>query len=185
MRLGHRRIAIAANDTDDGDHLDRLEAYRQTLQKCGIYDKSLEFRVPAHRLDGAQLLRKMMSLDGPTDGSVHHRSAHGGRGNQRGPQARTASVPDEFSILGFDDTESRYMVYPIMTAVCQDSRESGRVAYELLLSLCSIAREEWEASEPRRVVGKAWFEINHTTGRAPKQPSRVLPSGQRLEPAVD
>ena len=184
ISLGHRRIAIAANDTDDGDHLDRLEAYRQTLQKSGIYDKSLEFRVPAHRLDGAQLLRKMMTLtDPPTAVFITDPLTAAGATNEA--HKLGLRVPDEFSILGFDDTESRYMVYPIMTAVCQDSRESGRVAYELLLNLCRIAREEWEASEPRRVVGKAWFEINHTTGRAPKQPSRVLPSGQRWEPALD
>src|SRR5205807_1776174 len=56
ISLGHRRIAFAANDTDDGDHIDRLEAYRHTLSKHGILDPKLEFRVPAHRLDGAQLL---------------------------------------------------------------------------------------------------------------------------------
>jgi hypothetical protein len=93
-------------------------------------------------------------------------------------------VPEEFSILGFDDTESRYMVYPTMTAVCQDARASGRAAYELLLGLCRMPRDEWDATEPRCVLGKAWFEVNHTTGRVPKHPSRVLPSGQRIETAV-
>ena len=180
ISLGHRRIAIAANDTDDGDHLDRLEAYRQTLQKCGIYDKSLEFRVPAHRLDGAQLLRKMMSLTGPPT-AVFITDPLTAAGAINEAHKLGLRIPDEFSILGFDDTESRYVVYPTMTAVCQDSCESGRAAYELLLSLCSIPREKWAASEPRIVLGKAWFEINHTTGRAPKQASRVLPSGQRLE----
>ena len=62
ISLGHRRIAFAANDTDDGDHIDRLEAYRRTMSEHGINDPQLEFRVPAHRLDGAQLMRKMMSI---------------------------------------------------------------------------------------------------------------------------
>ena len=65
VSLGHKRIAFAANETDDGDHIDRLEAYRQTLRARGLYDEQLEFRVPAHRLDGAQLMRKMMSLSTP------------------------------------------------------------------------------------------------------------------------
>jgi DNA-binding LacI/PurR family transcriptional regulator len=184
ISLGHRRIAIAANDTDDGDHLDRLEAYRQTLQKRGVYDKNLEFRVPAHRLDGAQLMRKMMSLTAPPT-AVFITDPLTAAGAINEAHEFGLQLPDEFSILGFDDTESRYTVYPTMTAVCQDSRESGRAAYEILLSLCTISREEFEATKPRSVVGKAWFEINHSTGRAPKQPSRVLPSGQRLDPSID
>ena len=84
ISLGHKRIAIAANETDDGDHLDRLEAYRQTLRNCNSYDAQLEFRVPAHRLDGAQLLRKMMSLGVPADGRFHRRPADRERGDQRG-----------------------------------------------------------------------------------------------------
>jgi DNA-binding LacI/PurR family transcriptional regulator len=183
VALGHRRIAIAANDTDDGDHLDRLEAYRQTLERFGIYDKSLEFRVPAHRLDGAQLLRKMISLGAPPT-AVFITDPLTAAGAINEAHKLGLRIPDEFSIIGFDDTESRYMVYPTMTAVCQDSRESGRAAYELLLSLCNMPREEWESSEPRRALGNAWFEINHTTGRVPKQASRVLPSGQRLEMIV-
>ena len=31
ISLGHKRIAFAANDIDDGDHLDRFEAYREAL----------------------------------------------------------------------------------------------------------------------------------------------------------
>jgi DNA-binding LacI/PurR family transcriptional regulator len=184
ISLGHRRIAIATNDTDDGDHLDRLEAYRQTLQNGGIYDKSLEFRVPAHRLDGAQLLRKMMSLtEPPTAVFITDPLTAAGAINEAHKVG--LRVPDEFSIIGFDDTESRYMTYPSMTAVCQDSREAGRAAFQLLLSLCSMPREMWEASEPRLVLGNAWYEINHTSGRVPRQVSRVLPSGQRLELAVE
>ena len=121
--------------------------------------------MPAHRLDGAQLLRKMMSLSAPPT-AVFITDPLTAAGAINEAHKLGLQIPDEFSILGFDDTESRYMVYPTMTAVCQDSRESGRVAYELLISLCRIPREEWEASEPRRVVGNAWFEINHSTGRA-------------------
>jgi DNA-binding LacI/PurR family transcriptional regulator len=184
ISLGHRRVAIAANDTDDGDHLDRLAAYRQTLLQSGIYDKNLEFRVPAHRLDGAQLLRKMMSLSSPPT-AVFITDPLTAAGAINEAHKLGLKIPDEFSILGFDDTESRYVVDPTMTAVCQDSRESGRAAYELLLGLCNIPREKWEASEPRIVLGKAWFEINHTTGMAPRQASRVLPSGQRLAAVID
>jgi DNA-binding LacI/PurR family transcriptional regulator len=179
ISLGHRRIAIAANDTDDGDHLDRLEAYRQTLQAAGFYDQNLEFRVPAHRLDGAQLLRRMMSLISPPT-AVFITDPLTAAGVLNEAHKLGLRIPDELSVLGFDDTDSRYMVFPTMTAVCQDSRELGRCAFELTLNLGSSPPDERKATGPRSVLGKAWLEINHTTGRAPAQATRVLPSGQRL-----
>ncbi len=176
LSLGHRRIAFAANDTDDGDHLDRLEAYRQALKSRGFYDEQLEFRVPAHRLDGAQLMRRVMSLSAPptaifiadpliSDGAIIEAHKIG------------LKIPDELSILGFDDTDMRRAVFPTMTAVCQDSRELGRLAYELLIRHCAMQPEDRETA----VLGSAWLEINHSTGRAPARAIRVLPSGERLE----
>lgn len=176
VSLGHKRIAFAANDTDDGDHLDRLESYRETLQSRGLYDPQLEFRVPAHRLDGAQLMRKMMSLSNPptavfiadpliADGAINEAHKIG------------LSIPDELSIVGFDDTDTRHAVFPTMTAVCQDSRQLGRTAFELLLRHCALPPEAREKAES----GSAWLEINHSTGRAPARPIRVLPNGVRLE----
>jgi LacI family transcriptional regulator, galactose operon repressor len=176
ISLGHRRIAFAANDTDDGDHLDRLEAYRQTLISRNLYDEQLEFRVPAHRLDGAQLMRKMMSLTAPptavfiadpliADGAINEAHKIGLR------------IPEELSILGFDDTETRRAVFPTMTAVCQDSRALGHLAFELLIRHCRLQPSERETE----VLGSAWLEINHSTGRAPARAIRVLPNGERLE----
>jgi len=176
ISLGHRRIAIAANDTDDGDHLDRLEAYRAVLQEAGCYDEQLEFRVPAHRLDGAQLLRKVMSLPLPPT-AVFIADPLTAAGAVVEAHKMGLRIPDELSILGFDDADARYMVYPAMTAICQDSQELGRRAYDEVLRQA--------ASQPndrvQSALGKAWLEINHTTGRAPARPIRVLPNGQRLE----
>lgn len=175
VSLGHQRIAFAANDIDDGDHLDRLEAYRETLKTHDLYDARFEFRVPAHRLDGAQMMRKMMGLSTPptavfvadpliADGAINEAHNIG------------LKIPEELSILGFDDADARHAVYPAMTAVCQDSRELGRKAYDLLVRNSSSVPRNDETLP----LGKAWLEINHSTGRAPAQPIRVLPDGTRL-----
>jgi LacI family transcriptional regulator len=172
--LGHRRIAFAANDTDDGDHLDRLEAYREVLTSQGCYDAQLEFRVPAHRLDGAQLMRKMLSLAAPPT-AVFIADPLTACGAINEAHKLGLRVPEEMSILGFDDSDSRFSVVPAMTAICQDSRELGRMAFELLMQCCE------EPEKPRSPdLGKAWLEINHTTAKAPGQPVRILPNGERL-----
>ena len=65
-----------------------------------------------------------------------------------------------------------------MSAVCQDSRELGRSAYELLLQLC-----EGSAIAPQEGLGKAWLEINHSTGQVLVEPVRIMPNGERLSVA--
>jgi DNA-binding LacI/PurR family transcriptional regulator len=183
LALGHRRIAFASNDVDDGDHLDRLDAYRSVLQTHGLHDPQLEFHVPAHRSDGAQLIRKILSLTAPptalfiadpltADGVIHETHRMGVR------------IPDELSIVGFDDGDSRFAVYPTMTAVCQDAERLGRLTLELLWQRLATPPAERESVPARRQsVGSAWLEINHTTGWAPRRPVRILPNGSRMEPA--
>ena len=34
-------------------------------------------------------------------------------------------IPQDVSIVGFDDTDSRSNVFPTMSAVCQDTRQLG------------------------------------------------------------
>jgi DNA-binding LacI/PurR family transcriptional regulator len=174
ISLGHRRIAFAANDTDDGDHLDRLEAYRKTMAEHGISDPQLEFRVPAHRLDGAQLMRKIMSLNAPPT-AIFIADPLTACGAINEGRKLGLCIPEEMSILGFDDTDSRFSVAPTMTAICQDSRELGRLAFELLVQRC-----EGIDGEVPGELGKAWLEINHTTARVPSNPVRIMPNGERL-----
>jgi hypothetical protein len=85
-------------------------------------------------------------------------------------------VPEEMSILGFDDTDTRFSVVPAMTAICQDSRDLGRQAYELLIQLCESIEEDRQVDG----LGLAWLEINHTTARVPAAPIRIMPNGERL-----
>lgn len=179
VSLGHQRIAFAVNDIEDGDHLDRLEAYRETLRDHGIYDPSLEFRVPAHQLDGAQLIRKMMSLVSPPT-AVYFADPFIAEGAIKETHRIGLEIPGEFSILGFDDADARHTVFPAMTAICQDARLLGRLAFEVLVRHCAEKPTQRKAVVP----GSAWLEINHTTGRAPNRAVRVLPNGDRMEPAI-
>lgn len=177
VSLGHKRIAFAANDTDDGDHLDRLKAYRESLDDHGLLDEQLVFRIPAQRLSGTQLMRKVMSLKSPPS-AIFIADPLIAEGAINEAHKLGIGIPGDLSILGFDDTDIRYAVYPTMTAICQDSRELGKAAFELLLRRCGDRATNGESV----VLGHAWLEINHTAGQPPAQPIRILPSGDRLQP---
>jgi LacI family transcriptional regulator, galactose operon repressor len=177
VSLGHKRIAFAANDIDDGDHLDRFEAYRESLVNHGLFEEQLVFRIPAHRSDGAQLMRKVLSHPHPptaifiadplvAEGAINESHRVG------------VDIPKDISILGFDDTDMRAAIYPVMTAICQDSCELGKRAFELLVR--RILKRS--AKDDSIVLGDAWLEINHTTGWARSKSVRILPNGDRLQP---
>ena len=176
VSLGHERIAFASNKFEDGDHADRYRGYREALQESGIqFDPNLIYRVPAHRPDGALLLRTLMSAPVPptavfmTDPSV-------AVGLLIEAQNMRIEVPKDLSVIGFDDRDSREYVSPKMTAICQNAIQLGQEAFTRLADLVKSGNRKIEKS----AVGGTWFELNQTTAPPPAESVRVLPDGTRL-----
>jgi LacI family transcriptional regulator len=63
-------------------------------------------------------------------------------GAMRAAQARDLTVPDELSVVGFDDTEEAAIVTPALTTVRQPLAEMGRMAVSLLTRLLEQQRVE-------------------------------------------
>jgi DNA-binding LacI/PurR family transcriptional regulator len=175
ISLGHQRIAFSASESDDGDHCDRFAAYCDALRRAGLYDEDLVCRVPPHRLDGAQLLRKLMAMVTPPT-AILIGDPHIAVGVVNEAHQLRINLPTELSIVGFDDNDTRSSLFPRMTAVCQDSRMLGQLAFATLLRI--LGGEATPLSPAPHHA--AWLEINSTTGPAPKVQSRVLTNGVRL-----
>lgn len=158
--LGHRRIAICINIIDDSDHADRLAGYRQAMNDRGIeIDPRLVLRVPANRDGGAQLIRRMLTMpDRPTALFLTDPMTVVGAMNEA--RKIGVHVPDEVSIVGFDDAEMRYSLYPELTAVCQDAVALGR---ESFASLSVMLEKQDEAMPVIRKALRTWLEIHHST----------------------
>jgi DNA-binding LacI/PurR family transcriptional regulator len=177
LSLGHERVAFAACEREDGDHGDRYDAYRSALESRGLLHANLVERIPPHRLDGAKLVRNLMGMpDRPTAVFIADPLVAVGAINEAHNMG--VKIPDELSIIGFDDTDMRGLVYPRMTSVCQDSKQLGQAAYEQVLRLVEGRQEG--ASEGVRPKHAAWLEINETTAPPPEAPSHVLPNRTRL-----
>ncbi|MEN1680082.1 MAG: LacI family DNA-binding transcriptional regulator [Planctomycetota bacterium] len=176
VSLGHTRIAFAACERDDGDHLDRLLAYREVVQRHNLLDESLVCRVPAERLDGAQLLRNLLGMPGrPTALFIADPLVAVGAVNEA--HRMGVRIPEDLSIVGFDDSDTRNTVFPHMSAVCQDAKLVGRTAWELVVERCLSGPR---SAVPSATPQQAWLEICNTSGPAPSNPDRVLPTGARL-----
>ena len=168
IQLGHRRIALGVHQIRDTDHRDRCDGYREALTQHGLtYDPALVVDLVADIRGGANAVRYLLSLRDPptaifftdplaTIGALHHCREMG------------VTVPDELSIVGFDDSDVRHHAFPPFTAVCQDASELGFEAGRWL-----ARRVSGETTEPLRVMRQTFFEINQTT--APPARGRQAP----------
>ena len=176
LTLGHRRIAFAANETEDADHIDRYRGYCEAIQQSGLEPSSdLLFRVPAHRPDGAQLLRTLMSAaNTPTAVYVTDPAVAVGLLNEA--HSMQMEIPQDLSVVGFDDRDARFYVHPQMTAVCQDAIQLGYQAFDQLARIVQSGEARGATFKPPRT----WLEINQTTSPPRAGEMRVLHDGTRL-----
>lgn len=160
--LGHRQIGVCVNVVDDFGHTERLMGYGEALSDHGLeFDDKLVMRVHATPAGGAQIIRRLMtSLDRPTavyitDPITAVAAMH---------EARKVSlrIPEDLSIVGFDDTEMRHQVLPAMTSVCQNAYGLGNLALQCLSQLID------GKDKPTVKPDASWFEVHGSTGPPPE-----------------
>lgn len=159
IALGHRSVGICINVVDDADHLDRLAGYRDAHAAAGLsVDERFVYREYANLEGGVQLMRKIKAArEAPTAIYIGDPLTAVGAINEA--VRLGLKVPDDLSIVGFDDNELRQITQPPMTAVVQDAREVGREAFEVLNQL--IERRK-QADVERRVLPTR-FELHAST----------------------
>lgn len=146
LGLGHRRIAMITGPIDQGCHQDRLDGYRTALQRAGLpYDESLvrygDSLIGGGHSHGLDLLR---SDDPPT--AIISGSDEQAYGVYQAAREHGLRIPDDLSVVGFDDVELCQWVSPQLTTVHQPLTDMAREATRMVIEL---ARDG--ARSPRRV----------------------------------
>ncbi|MCB9850007.1 MAG: LacI family DNA-binding transcriptional regulator [Phycisphaerales bacterium] len=168
VSLGHRRIGIGMHTIPDCDHLDRYDGYCQSLANAGIaLEEQYIFRHPANLAGGATILKMAMSMaDRPT--AIYFSDPQLAVGAINKAHELGVRIPRDLSIVGFDDAEARYSVYPTMTAVCQDARALG------VMAATSLTRMINDGSKERiRETIPSFFEVHRSTAPPPDDPRPI------------
>jgi LacI family transcriptional regulator len=132
IELGHRRIALLGIDTDWTTDAGRLAGYRAALADGGITaDERLVVRVPVHAEDAFEQIDALMREDAPT--AIFAANNLLAECAWRVLRDRGLRIPDDVSLVGFDDVPWMEMVEPGITVVAQPTLELGRCAARLLL----------------------------------------------------
>jgi len=135
LTLGHRRIAAITGPPGWQATEDRLAAYHDALDAAGIrpepaLEVASDFQVgpgllaTAALLDLAEPPTAIFAFnDSIAIGALHAARDHGLR------------VPEDLSVVGFDDIEPATLVTPALTTVRQPLSEMGRTAVKVLVRL--------------------------------------------------
>jgi LacI family transcriptional regulator len=135
LELGHRRIAAITGPPGWVATEERRQAYRGALAAAGIaFDPGLELEADFDFEPGAQAAAVLLDLDRPPTAifAFSDMIAIGAMGAAR---SRGISIPDELSIVGFDDSAYATVVHPALTTVRQPLAEMGTTAVDLLVRL--------------------------------------------------
>ncbi len=166
INLGHRRIGLGVHHVKDTDHVDRRKGYRAALAAHGIpHDPSLEVEIVADMRGGANCIRHLLGLSAPPT-AIYFTDPIATLGALHGCREMRVRVPEDLSIIGFDDSDVRHHAFPPFSAVCQDASRLGFDASRWLLR-----RLAGDAKEPLRLVRPTTFEINQTTSSPPASSS--------------
>ncbi|WP_068615086.1 LacI family DNA-binding transcriptional regulator [Paenibacillus tuaregi] len=135
--LGHRRIAHISGGMSTFAGARRNLGYKQALAKLGL---TLD---PAYIVEGIEgdytvdsgyyAMRKLFELkDWPT--GIFAAGDNLAVGAMQAIKEKGLSVPEDFSLIGFDDIEMAKYLTPALTTIRQDTYLLGKTAAEMLIS---------------------------------------------------
>ncbi|WP_312243058.1 DNA-binding transcriptional regulator CytR [Pantoea sp.] len=133
IHLGHRRIACIAGPEEMPLCQYRLQGYIQALRRNNMsVDPSLIVRGDFRFEAGVSALKKLMSLPQPPRALFCHNDIMA-LGAIKEAKAMGLRVPQDLSVVGFDDIELSRYCDPSLTTVAQPRYAIGREAMLLLL----------------------------------------------------
>jgi len=132
---GHKRIAFVKGVEDQDATYERLKGYKAALIEAGInVDESLIFSGDFNFASGMSAGDKILDMPTPVT-AVFAANDDMAAGVLVSALKRNIKVPDDLSVMGFDDTEIAEKIWPQLTTVRQPLAEFGQRAVEILIEL--------------------------------------------------
>jgi len=137
LGLGHRRVAAITGPADFLCSLARVDGYRSALERAGVaFDQALvRYGDFEHEGGFARAVELLELPDRPT--AIFAGSDQQAFGVYEAARQHGLRIPEDLSIVGFDDTEIATMSTPQLTTVHQPLRELGAVALQTALRLAA------------------------------------------------
>lgn len=135
LDLGHRNIGLIEARLDARAER-RLQGYRRAMDEAGIDTADLIASTPRHSTVkiGGELLQHLLAT-APTVDAVFCCNDDLALGALFSCQRQNIRVPEDLSIIGFNDLDFAASAYPSLTSVATPRHEMGRRAAEMILQI--------------------------------------------------
>ncbi len=147
IQLGHQRIGFITGLMQIASASERLEGYKAALRDNNLpCDETLIVQGDYLQSSGYQAAQTLLALpQRPT--AIFASNDLEALGAMQAIREHGLSIPDDISLMGFDDIPQASMTHPTLTTVRQPLDTMGRVAARLLLE-----HIENPQKQPRRVT---------------------------------
>ena len=177
IRLGHRRITCLGGPSSLTPSAGRVAGFRRALDEAGLPWQPAATMASNGRYDGGQAaVRDLLArgIDVTAIFAFNDLVAIGALGALRRAGLR---VPDDVSVVGFDDVALSSAVYPALTTVAQPIAEIGHLSVRLLLQRIT------NPNAPRaRVVLPTTLVERESCGPPPDQDDDGITGGDKTTP---
>jgi DNA-binding LacI/PurR family transcriptional regulator len=155
LSLGHRRIACFIGDTNGVSGTERLLGFQQTMARAGlIVDPQLVVQPGWETREAYQAAMKLLSQRRDFT-AIFASSDMMAFGVMRALRAHNIRVPEEMSVVGFDDIGPSEESDPPLTTLLQDKQAISRGAVERLMQLIQGGQRPEPLIIPTRLIVRA------------------------------
>lgn len=142
--FGHKRIAMVTPPPTHQAAAARLDGFRDAMGAAGL-KVDPRFLAPG-RFDvesGQEAAEVLLALKHPPS-AIFAANDEMALGVMRAARERGLSIPEDISIVGFDDTPSSRSAWPPLTTVRQPLQEFGAAAVDIIVSGETDACRAWD-----------------------------------------
>ena len=152
IALGHRDIAFITGDPDHADAIERQRGYRAALEAAGIpYDPALVVPGAYHEVSGLLAVGRLLDSQRKFT-AIFAANDQMACGVTLGLQRRGLRVPEDVSLVGFDDLPTSVYAIPPLTTVHQPAYELGQLAASAMLQLLAGTKPTAQIPPPRVIA---------------------------------
>ncbi len=135
IQLGHTRIGFITGSMDLGCSVDRLDGYRSALRTNHIPEVSeLIYQGDFSQPDGYAGASFLLDQPDPPT-AIFASNDVMAMGVMDAVRNRNLRIPEDISIVGFDDIPQASYIHPALTTINQPLEKMGRVAAQMLVDL--------------------------------------------------
>jgi LacI family transcriptional regulator len=165
LELGHRRIAMLSGPREVSTATDRVIGYCRALLEAGIpQDEHIIVHEKFTREGGHAMAQRVLALT-PYPTALFAGNNFIAIGAFRALREAGLVVPDDVSLVSFDDLPPNFSLEPFLTVVAQRAYDMGQTATQLLLRRLA----EGCCDQPEEILLPTDLIVRRSSGKARKQ----------------